>query len=64
VEDAHAVVVSGVFSFGKDSVHGPAGEERTDPMFSPALFYVGDGPERFENAFAEIGAVWVVPEGK
>jgi hypothetical protein len=26
-----------------------------------ALFYVGEGPERFEKAFAGIGAVWVVP---
>jgi hypothetical protein len=29
--------------------------------FSPALFYVGERPERFEKAFAGIGAVWVVP---
>jgi len=29
--------------------------------FSPALFYIGEGPERFEVAFKEIGAVWVVP---
>jgi len=36
----------------------PAGEERTGPTFSPALFYVGDWPERFEEAFVEIGAVW------
>jgi len=40
---------------------GPAGEERTGPTFSPALFYVGERPERFERAFAGIGAVWVVP---
>ena len=40
---------------------GPAGEERTGPTFSPALFYVGERPERFEEAFAEIGVVWVVP---
>ena len=40
---------------------GPAGEERTGPTFSPALFYVGEDPERFEKAFAGIGAVWVVP---
>ena len=40
---------------------GPAGEERTGPIFSPALFYVGEGPERFEKAFAGIGAVWAVP---
>jgi len=29
--------------------------------FTPALFYVGGGPEQFEKAFAGIGAVWVVP---
>ena len=29
--------------------------------FSPALFYVGERPMRFEEAFAGIGAVWVVP---
>jgi hypothetical protein len=29
-------------------------------MFSPALFYIGEGPERFESAFAEIGPVWGV----
>jgi len=28
--------------------------------FSPALFYVGTRAERFEEAFAGIGAVWVV----
>jgi len=28
---------------------GPAGEERTGPTFSPALFYVGERPERFEE---------------
>ena len=28
----------------------------------PALFYVGDGPDRFERAFARIGVVWVVPK--
>lgn len=33
----------------------------TGPTFSPALFYVGEQPERFEKAFAKIGAVWVVP---
>jgi hypothetical protein len=31
---------------------GPAGEERTGPTFSPALFYVGERAERFEKAFA------------
>jgi len=40
---------------------GPAGEERTGPTFSPALFYVGERPERGEKVFAGIGAVWVVP---
>jgi len=40
---------------------GPAGEEMTGPTFSPALFYVGEGPERFEKAFAGIGVVWGVP---
>jgi hypothetical protein len=30
--------------------------------FSPALFYVGEGPERFERAFAGIGPVWSVPK--
>jgi hypothetical protein len=40
----------------------PAGNE-SGPTFSPTLFYVGDGAERFESAFAGIGAVWVVPGG-
>jgi hypothetical protein len=40
----------------------PAGEERTGLTFSPALFYVGERPERFEVAFEEIGAVWVMLE--
>jgi hypothetical protein len=31
---------------------GLAGEERTDPTLSPALFYVGTRAERFEKAFA------------
>jgi hypothetical protein len=30
-------------------------------MFSPALFYVGERPGRFEKAFKGIGVVWVVP---
>jgi hypothetical protein len=29
--------------------------------FSPALFYVGDAPERFMTAFTTIGPVWRVP---
>jgi len=41
---------------------GPTGDSGPGPTFSPALFYVGGGPERFEEAFAGIGAVWVVPE--
>ena len=40
---------------------GPSGDDGPGPTFSPALFYVGDGPERFEVAFEGIGAVWVVP---
>jgi len=39
---------------------GPAVND-SGSTFSPALFYVGDGPERFERAFADIGAVWVEP---
>jgi len=39
----------------------PSGDEGPGPTFSPALFYVGGWPERFEEAFSEIGAVWVVP---
>jgi hypothetical protein len=39
---------------------GPQGNE-SGPTFSPALFYVGTKAERFEEAFAEIGAVWGVP---
>jgi len=34
---------------------GSAGEERTGPTFSPALFYAGERPERFEKAFAGDG---------
>jgi len=40
---------------------GPSGDDGPGPTFSPALFFVGDGTERFEKAFAGIGAVWVVP---
>ncbi len=40
---------------------GPSGDDGPGPTFSPALFYVGGGPERFEKAFDGIGAVWVVP---
>jgi len=40
---------------------GPVGDSGPGPTFSPALFYVGDGPERFERVFAEVGAVWIVP---
>lgn len=34
-----------------------SGDSGPGPMFSPALFFVGDRPERFEKAFAGIGAV-------
>ena len=40
---------------------GPLGND-SGPTFSPALFYVGERPERFEKAFSGIGAVWVVPD--
>jgi hypothetical protein len=40
---------------------GPQGNE-SGPTFSPALFYVGDGPVRFEDAFRQIGEIWVVPK--
>ena len=39
---------------------GPQGND-SGPTFSPALFYVGERPERFEKAFSGIGAVWVTP---
>ena len=41
---------------------GPSGHEGPGPTFSPALFYMGERPERFEDAFAEFGALWVVPK--
>jgi hypothetical protein len=41
---------------------GPSLGERTGPTFSPALFYIGNDPERFEICFAGIGPVWVVPK--
>ena len=40
---------------------GPTGDNGPGPTFSPALFYVGNGPERFEKSFDGIGVVWVVP---
>jgi len=40
----------------------PSCDYRPGPTFSPALFYVGERPERFEKTFTGIGAVWVVPE--
>jgi hypothetical protein len=40
---------------------GPSGDSGPGPTFSPALFYIGERPERFEKAFDVIGAVWVVP---
>ena len=40
---------------------GPSGDEGPGPTFSPAVFYIGDGPGRFEKAFAVIGMVWAVP---
>ena len=39
---------------------GPQGND-SGPTFSPALFYVGERPERFEKAFKGIGVVWEVP---
>ena len=39
----------------------PSGDDGPGSTFAPALFYVGMRPERFEEAFARIGAVWVVP---
>ena len=40
---------------------GPGCDEQKGPTFSPALFYVGDRPDRFEKAFQQIGEIWVVP---
>jgi hypothetical protein len=40
---------------------GPAGDSGPGPTFSSMLFYVGTRSDRFEGAFAGIGAVWVVP---
>jgi hypothetical protein len=40
---------------------GPAGDIGPGPTFSPALFYLGDGPKQFERAFVGIGPVWIVP---
>ena len=40
---------------------GHSGDDGSGPTFSPALFYVGTRVERFEEAFAGIGAVWAVP---
>jgi hypothetical protein len=42
---------------------GPKGNE-SGPTFSPALFYIWERPERFEEAFTRIGTVWVVPGKK
>ena len=40
---------------------GPSSDDGPGPTFSPAVFYVGDRPERFEEVFAQIGVVWGVP---
>jgi len=62
MENADGDIVPGVFSFGPFRFVGPSGDSRPGPTFSPALFNVGDWPERFEREFVEIGPVWVVPE--
>lgn len=41
---------------------GPSGSDGPGPTFSPALFYVGDRPERFADAFRVIGDVWITPK--
>lgn len=51
---------TGVFSFIEDPLCWFAGYE-SGSTFSPALFYVGEWAERFEEAFAGIGVVWFVP---
>jgi hypothetical protein len=52
--------VQGNFSFGgMIQFAGPSGNKSPGPTFLPALLYIGE--ERFERAFAGIGAVWVVP---
>jgi hypothetical protein len=40
---------------------GSSGDDGPGPTFSPALFYVGTQAKRFEEAFALIGVVWMVP---
>src|SRR5512137_2821532 len=40
---------------------GPSGGDGPGSTFSPALFYVGEGPERFDETFTGIGEVWVGP---
>jgi len=61
LEDADSDIVPGVFSFGPYPVCRSCGDEGPGPTFSPALFSIGEGPERFEKTFAWIGAVWMVP---
>lgn len=34
---------------------------RTSPTFSPALFYLGDRPDRFAAAFGDLGDIWISP---
>lgn len=34
---------------------------RSGSTFSPALFYLGDRPDRFAAAFADIGDIWISP---
>jgi len=48
------------FPYARIRFTGPSGDDGPGPTFSQALFYVGEGPERFEKVFSEIGTVWAV----
>jgi len=51
LEDADDNIVQGLFSFGSHQYVGPAGDSGTGQTFSPALFYIGDVPERSESRY-------------
>lgn len=62
VEDAGGVIVRVCFPSALNRFVGLSGDGGSGPTFSSMLLNVGERPEWFQEEFAGIGAVRMVPE--
>jgi hypothetical protein len=59
LEDADSDIVPRCFPSARIRFTRPV--DSSGSTFSPALFYVGEGPDLLKRVFAKIRPVWVVP---